>query len=114
MAFRVRNRLWQILLSVVLVAVVASWTLRLTSQKPGPPSRDLIELREAADREFEEYLRLRDQLDEKFQAAVDAFDGNPPKMKEANEELEPLRQKVKKQEEKYDRALEKAQAKSAW
>jgi hypothetical protein len=108
MAFRVRNRLFQIGIVAILCSTAASVILRLRSRTANKPTQEQLELREAAERTHAEYQQLRDQLYDQYMAAIEAFDGNPPKMKEANERLEPLRAKVKELEDKYDRAFERA------
>jgi hypothetical protein len=79
---------------------------------PDKAHRELTALREAADQELKEYVLLRDKVDRQYEAAVEADGSDPDKMLEINRRFEPLRAMVKKQEDKYDQAFEKANSQS--
>jgi uncharacterized protein HemX len=66
------------------------------ARPPRPQSSKFLALRDEAERTDSEYRHLRDKLEDQYMAAIQAYDDNPSKMKEADEQLEPLRAEVKK------------------
>jgi len=96
-------------LGILALGIIATYSLRLATRTRHTSDPQEIVLREAADRELAEYLHVRDEVDQQYDAAVEAEGSNPQKMLEINKKFEPLRAKVQEKEEQYDRAWRKAQ-----
>ncbi|HZZ28173.1 MAG TPA: hypothetical protein VFE46_09230 [Pirellulales bacterium] len=89
--------------------VAAGVAILLNSwNRPTVPSEKLLELRNVADQVLADYLKLRDQRDAQYQAAVEADGGDPQKMLEINKKFAPLNQQIKELNDKYMQAWQKA------
>jgi hypothetical protein len=109
MAFQVHQRLLRFGMVAFLVAALAACVIRTNSQSARSLSPELQSLREAADHELTEYLRLRDAYDEQFNAAVEKDGDDPKQMLEIIKRFEPIKAKVEEQQYKWTVANEKAQ-----